>query len=225
LRWLAVAWLALASGCGGETADYQEPIWLGTGGSGGAGAATSSTTTTTTPWTTTGAGGQGADGGGPIGGAGGGGEDCDLDDAYEPNDTEAIAHSLTTEPIDDCDGSGSQVSGAITSPADVDWFVYRGDDTALCAVNPTAAIVGGSGLRLCQYAVCLSADTTIDDCPDGTSSATSPDGREGCCGSDGFEIDFNCSGSLDEDGHVYVSVDMPDAEPGVCNGYVLSYHY
>jgi hypothetical protein len=201
-----------------------EPVWLPTGGTGGAGTTTSSTSPTTTT-ATTGSGGQGGEGGATSAGGGGAAAGCDLDDMTEPSDTEETAHHLTIDPIGDCDGNGDQVSAAITDASDVDWFVYRGNDTLTCSVDPTATVVGGAGLELCQYAQCLSTDTTLDECPGGTTPATSEGGRPGCCGTGGFSIDFNCEGSLDEDGYVYIRVSVPDAEPSVCNGYVLAYHF
>ncbi len=181
---------------------------------------------TTTTSTTTSASSSSGSGAGSGSGGAGGGLDCPNTGLGEPNESEVSAFRLKVDAIDDCDGSGDSVSGVIAGPDDVDWFYYEGDDGIGCIVDPTRAVVQSvSGLRLCVFIECLSG-TAEFSCPAPSTSATSPEGRPGCCHSADFDItDLNCTGSLDEHAFVYIRLDQPGGAWDTCNAYTLDYHY
>jgi len=159
-----------------------------------------------------------------AGGAGGQGGSCVDIGLGEPNEGEEVAFALSGEPIEDCDGDGGMITGVI-GPGDTDWFTYVGNDTLGCVVDATRSFSSDAPLRLCKFVRCVdNGATTSFSCPGGTVSATSPGGRDGCCGTSGFDIDdINCSGTLDEDAEVLIRVDR---ESGTgCTSYSLSYHY
>jgi hypothetical protein len=195
------------------------------GGNGGTGASTGAAAGTGGVGAT-GAGGSGATGAGGQGATGGGG-DCPDNWPGESNETEITAYELDVLPIADCDGAGGVITGVIAGPDDVDWFYYRGDDTATCQVDPTVFFnTADPGLRICMFLECVAGATEFPACPDGSLSAVSPAGRQGCCSESGFTIDsFNCAGSADDDSYVYLRVDHPGASADTCDSYVLSYHF
>lgn len=159
-----------------------------------------------------------------AGGAGGEGGACVDIGLGEPNEAEGSAYALSGDPIEDCDGDGGSITGVI-GPGDSDWFTYIGDDTLGCVVDAQRSFSSDAPLRICKFIRCIdSGATTSFSCPSGTISATSPGGRDGCCGSSGFEIDdVDCSGTLDEDTEVFIRIDR-ESGPG-CTSYSLSYHY
>jgi len=159
-----------------------------------------------------------------VGGGGGQGGACVDIGLGEPNEAEGAAHALSGDPIEDCDGDGGMVTGVI-GPGDSDWFTYIGDDTLGCVVDAQRSFSSDGPLRICKFVRCVdNGATTSFSCPSGTASATSPEGRDGCCGTSGFEIDdVDCSGTLDEDAEVFIRIDR---ESGTgCTSYSLSYHY
>ncbi|MBW2525098.1 MAG: hypothetical protein JRI23_13025, partial [Deltaproteobacteria bacterium] len=147
----------------------------------------------------------------------------------EPNEKEPTAYWLSADPIDDCDGSGDHVSGVIAGSADVDWFVYGGNDALwpICFVNPTREISSTEpDLRVCAFFQCLAGGNASFTCPGGTTASTSPEARPGCCSNDGFQVDdLSCGGTLDDDAYVFIRIDQPGAPPNACSEYVLTYHY
>lgn len=150
--------------------------------------------------------------------------DCDEDD-HEPNATEDTAS--VRSPIGDGDGRGSQVTGLLDSPNDVDWFRYAGTDNFGAVVNPYGQL-NVVALELCLHADCVSGlETTQITCPAGTTQTPSPEGRPGCCaaGTMGFEIDLSCTDNplVSDDATIYMSV--RGSEAGVCQEFTLSYHY
>ncbi|MBI4954628.1 MAG: hypothetical protein HY908_21565 [Myxococcales bacterium] len=148
---------------------------------------------------------------------GSGGEACGDADPGGVNDTEPAAWYLGG--IDDCDGAGSSVAGALDA-GDVDWYRYTGTDASGCIVDPAADVsfTGGSA-RLCQFAACMFGSVAVT-CQGGSAPATSPDGRAGCCGSS-VSMDIECTG-INDDAFIYLRLDQPS---GSCVSYVLDYHY
>lgn len=148
---------------------------------------------------------------------------CNDDGPGEPNDSEATAVDLGT--IDDCNGSGSTVTGLLFGVADVDWYKYQGVDTfgIGCSVDPKRTVTSSDPLTLCKYFQCPDNDETFD-CPSGTSPATSPDGRPGCCGDGGFTVGLTCgSSSLNsDDALVYIKLETAVND---CVNYSLSFEY
>jgi hypothetical protein len=237
MRWVSwlsaigAGWVALAGACGGGDAETSG----GDGGSGGfiTGAGGSTTTgsavggtqtTTSTGGTTTSTGGGGTTSSTGSGGMGGSFDCVDIG-LGEPNESEATAWGLQPSAIEDCDGDGDSITGVL-GPGDVDWFVYEGDDTILCVVDPTRTLSQSQGgARLCKYFECINGNTDFS-CPSGTTDDTSPGGRAGCCGTGGFDVDdLNCTGSLDEHAFVYIRLDQPAGGADTCNDYTLAYHY
>jgi hypothetical protein len=222
----AVSSLFLLIACSPEST-IQDPvdnleIITGTGGSD----ETSSQTTSVS--TTTGAGGAASSSSASSSGAGGEEPACPDNALSEQNESETTAYKVKAEPIDDCDGSGDLVEGVLAGASDVDWYFYLGDDSSFCVVDPSRALTQSEdGLRLCKFVRCTDSSATTEfSCPSGTTPETSPEGRDGCCGTGAFDIDdVNCTGSFDETTEVYIRIDQPDATSATCNGYTLTYHY
>lgn len=151
-----------------------------------------------------------------------GGLDCSEGPSSEPNDTEATARDLGT--IGDCDDEGEALSGVLTGFADVDWYKYLGSDkSAFCSVSPARSLVASHPVELCKFVQCLDGQAPSFDCPSGTSSATSPDGRAGCCGSAGFDFGASCGSFLGSDDlRVYLRV---TTEQQACVEYTIDYHF
>ncbi len=133
----------------------------------------------------------------------------------EPNDNEGSATDLGT--IGDCDSSGGQTPGVL-SGNEVDWFTYFGTDNQ-CVANPGISFQADGQVRVCQYAEC---EGLTVECPEGSSSDVSPQGRPGCCSEQGFVLDIECSSWWDE-ADIFIRIDKPPAFP--CINYTLDYHY
>lgn len=151
-----------------------------------------------------------------------GGLSCDEGPSGEPNDTESTARDLGT--IGDCDDEGEALSGVLTGFADVDWYKYLGSDkSAFCSVSPARSLVATHPVELCKFVQCLDGQAPSFTCPSGTSSATSPDGRAGCCGSAGFDFGASCGSFLGSDDlRVYLRV---TTEQQACVEYTIDYHF
>jgi hypothetical protein len=156
-------------------------------------------------------------GGASSSSSGSGGEACADADTAEQNETESTAFDLGG--IDDCDGSGSEHQGTLAA-GDVDWFKYQGDDTFGCVVDPTREVTSMGSFRFCKFAQCERGNPGVT-CPSGTTPESSPDGRPGCCGSDGFDLALDCSGS-DDNASIYMRLDQPQP---ACSTYTLEWHY
>ena len=180
-----------------------------TAGSDGAGAGAQSGATS----------GQSTGAGSPTGGTTGSGTTVCTDDGPEGNDSEATATDLGA--IDDCDGDGGAVSGVLDS-GDVDWFVYHGDDVTGCIVNPWRSLDADTEYRICKFVECDDGSPNYITCPEGTSPETSPDGRQGCCSLQAFELSPDCE-SWTDSAKVYVRLDAPPSS--ACVHYTLSFHY
>ncbi|MCC6897902.1 MAG: hypothetical protein IT377_02945 [Polyangiaceae bacterium] len=200
-----------AGGAGGGTGGGG----TGGGGTGGGGTGGGGTGGGGTGGGGTGGGGTG--GGGPGGGGTGGtgGTSC-VDQGFEPNQTESAATTLGT--INDCDGSGSTLSGKLDGSTDTDYYSFFGIDQAGCVVGPVASTT--AKVRLCLFANCASAQVS---CTSGTPS-TSPGGRPGCCVPAGGKVDLSldCSGWAD-DATIYIRVDQ--GASNACTAYSVDYHY
>lgn len=220
---LAGALLALAWTCSSSTTEGD--VWPelpgsvggggpGAGGMGGGG----------TGGSVASGGGQGGDAtggaGGTGGGTGGGGGVCDDPGPGEPNDTEATALFLGI--ITDSDGDGGVFSGVLADGNDADWFSYNGVDTFGSEVDPTRDNFTSGQFRLCLFAECVNGSTLDLECIDGSTAATSPGGRPGCCKMGPFSLStFDCTSS-DDDTRVYIRIDQPAS---TCLAYSVTYHY
>jgi hypothetical protein len=163
----------------------------------------------------------GGDAGGDQGGAGGsggaGGAACIDTGAGEPNDTEASAVYLGM--ITDEDRMGGAITGVLMNAADVDWYTYNGTDVSAGLVDPER-VFDGNTMRVCKFAECIDGGPTDIICHDAT-SATSPSGRPGCCATQTFWMEVDCSTS-DDDARIYIRVDQPTND---CTSYSITYHY
>jgi hypothetical protein len=112
-------------------------------------------------------------------------------------------------------------SGVLGFFPDEDWFKFAGTGGLLsCSPNPKVKL-DTNKLRVCVFAECTSGTTTLT-CAKGT-TATSPKGRKGCCGSGDAEAVVSCSGLGAKSSTVYVRVDNPGKS--VCTPYKLDYSY
>ncbi|MFO0616105.1 MAG: hypothetical protein U0414_26155 [Polyangiaceae bacterium] len=151
------------------------------------------------------------------------GDNC-LDNGAEPNQTEQEAWNLGN--ISDDDNDQDSISGVADGAFDPDWYRFHGADTTFKVVDPTRSLVASAPVRLCKFFDCDNGEQASFTCPSGTTSASSPDGRPGCCSMGGFTIsDFQCGGSTlnSDDAIVYIRIDNPDNNP--CPSYTLTYHY
>lgn len=146
---------------------------------------------------------------------------CAADDNEENDDEEG---AVDLGEINDNDNSGSSVAGVLDHADDADWFVYVGDDDVGFVVDPTREITADGGLRLCKFLECVDGiDVTEAPCPPGTTDATSPAGRPGCCDDTGFEMGaLNCTGTSEDAATVYIRIDQPSQQ---CVEYTLQYHF
>jgi hypothetical protein len=215
-----------AEACGGDDIKPGFQSFGGAGGAGTSGGTTSHTSATATTGVTTGttssATSTTTSSTASTTSASTTGTGC-ADPGAEPNDTEATATDLGQ--IGDCDNMGQSVSGVIHSPFDVDWFVFHGiDGSSFCSVDPTRHI-SNTSLRMCKFIQCDGSESNNFSCPSGTTSATSPDGRPGCCAMGDISFSLTCGSSqLNADNSmVYIRVDNPNAL--VCEAYQVDYHY
>jgi hypothetical protein len=145
------------------------------------------------------------------------------------NDVEAAATELSAQPIDDCADQAS-TNGVIHGGDDVDWYHYVGED-GNCIANPYQLLEQTSATaRLCVFFECVDPNASTQfPCPEGTTEATSPEGRAGCCaagsGADFTVTGLNCTGSIDESVHVLVRVDDPAGDAETCTAYLLRYNF
>ncbi|MBL4633366.1 MAG: hypothetical protein JKY56_05815 [Kofleriaceae bacterium] len=143
------------------------------------------------------------------------GPECD--DPSEPNNSENMATALAG--IDDCDGSGGTVSGALDS-TDEDWYTYAVEDTN-CLLDPTILIATGN-VEVCLFFVCTSG-TEDFTCPKG-SMATDVGTLSGCCSTSSFDIGvfgFDCDGAADDSTTNFMRV--KSASQNSCETYSVGY--
>jgi hypothetical protein len=136
-------------------------------------------------------------------------------ESSEPDGTEASARVLTA--IDDCDGSGSTITGTSSGNEDLDVLKYEGKDSSLCSAYPYAKITSGA-VTVCVKPVCKVGKTTVGSCTKGTLTAGA------CCGTEAEAV-FNCEGTTAENATVYMTVKPNASVAGTCSTYALAYHY
>lgn len=143
-------------------------------------------------------------------------------DLLEPNDNEETPTLLGE--VDDDDDDGGSIFGILDGPDDIDWYRYAGNDTLLGNVDPARFVKADGGLRLCKFAECEGGvEVTEFECPVETEPAVSPAGRPGCCAPAGIALgDANCTGSIDDDMHVFLRIDQAEQ---ACVDYELIYHF
>lgn len=112
----------------------------------------------------------------------------------------------------------------LNGQADVDWYKYFGQDGFGCQVGPSRSVMFMKPSRICKFVECQDGSQPSVTCPAGTSGDTSPDGRPGCCGSDGFDMDLDCS-AISDDTILYIRIDNPNAAAEDCAPYTVNYHY
>jgi hypothetical protein len=174
---------------------------------------------TTSSASSSSAGGAPGSGGGGAGPSEGGGAPCGDTGPGEPNENEATATALGS--ITDCDDTSGNVAGVLTSETDVDWYRYSATDDFGCSVDPSRAFSPPQGARLCKFAQCSGGGAADVSCELGSSPATSPSGRPGCCHTQSFSMDIDCAGA-DDDASIFLRVDRPAA---VCTSYSILFHY
>ena len=141
---------------------------------------------------------------------------------WEPNDTQVTATQLPA--IDDCDSSGSSLTGVASGMGDTDWMHFYGTDSVLCLVDPTVQI-DAPGLRVCLFVICPEGVTTIESCGIGTPD-TSPAETPGCCTdtTSSMTVQISCGTTgTDDSADVYIRVDQPNGNQ--CVPYDVSYHF
>lgn len=145
---------------------------------------------------------------------------CDQEDS-ESNDTESTALDVGT--ADDCDDM-YVIEGVLEGVNDIDWYKYKGVDASGCSIDPLRSVSAGETVRFCKYFQCIDEEPNLE-CPNGTQATTSPDGRDGCCSSQGFKVDnFYCGSSEinDDSAWVYMSIETVVNE---CVDYSITYDF
>lgn len=148
------------------------------------------------------------------------------DPGTEPNESEAESVDLGEQY---CKAQAKSFEGAVDGNADVDWYRYHGDFSGNACNNldpdPIAKlfVLSDGPLEVCMYADCDIAGDVNIDCPNGTVTANSPDGRKGCCGTGSMEYVVNCIDGADESAMVYVSFRSDVANS--CTSYVVDYSF
>ncbi|MCA9710684.1 MAG: hypothetical protein KDK70_32885, partial [Myxococcales bacterium] len=92
---------------------------------------------------------------------------------------------------------------------ETDWFTFFGAEAFMCPEQPAAvAMALGITTEVCVYLECVEGTAVGLTCADGSTDATSPEGRPGCCGEDGAQITFyDCMGQFaGRDANVWISV-------------------
>lgn len=151
------------------------------------------------------------------------GDSC-VDNGAEPNQNEQQAWNLGN--ISDDDDDEDSINGVVDGPFDPDWYKYHGADQSLTVVDPSRTLTTTGPIRLCKFVDCDNGEQANFTCPAGAQSATSPDGRPGCCSGGGFTIDdLVCGGSQfnSDDATIFIRIDNPMATP--CPSYTLKYHF
>lgn len=141
-------------------------------------------------------------------------------DNNDPGGTESSAHALAN--IDDCDSSGSTITGTMNGAVDVDMYKFQGTDTFGCEVNPTASS-STTGLELCVFVACMSGSIDFKGCSGGVQK-TSDIGDPGCCvATPGTTtLDYNCVGTTSESANVFIRVKQTGT---TCLPYSVAYHF
>lgn len=114
--------------------------------------------------------------------------------------------------------------GTLDGP-ETDWYRYFGNEgVVLCAERPEATVVAAIEVEVCTYIECLEGTASAVSCAGGSSSATSPEARPGCCGSAQAQIDdYECGGFLTpKNVDVWISVASTEE---ACEDYELSYAF
>ena len=139
----------------------------------------------------------------------------------DPHGDEGSAFEL--EGLNCGNGMELGVIGTIEGP-EVDWYTYFGNESFGCPETPAASISSTEPLDVCVHIECDNGgDVQGLQCGAGSSSADSPDGRAGCCGTDTAVIDdYDCSGFGGIDVNVFVAVASDDR---ICADYSLEYSY
>jgi hypothetical protein len=163
----------------------------GGGGAGGAASAGGSSATGGSSHggaSSGGAGGAATSAGGAAtssssGGGGVGGAACGHFDA-ESDDTIDLAIDLGT--MSDCDKVAKSRKGTLDHPGDHDWYKLVAKDDTLCftALELWATSMGAEYPAMCAYFECVNGSQVKVTCDDTSTTATSPDGKPGCCSAD-----------------------------------------
>lgn len=141
----------------------------------------------------------------------------------EPNDDEASAVALADA---ECGAEPAMQPGALDGD-ESDWFAYAltGDFCPFGEASVTVTNGDELDLTVCLFAVCESG-TSMATCgfANGLDEATSPDGHEGCCGTNQTSIDqANCGFMAPLPSTVHVQI--TGAPTKECLPYDLSWSY
>jgi phospholipase C len=161
----------------------------------------------------------------------------------EPNGSQLLAAPLPD--IDDCDfGFDEVVEGVLAGKGDVDFFLFKGEDKLLCAVNPKVEVVTPD-TEVCIFVACFSGSTTFldkdgdgDVCNGGTQKTIDSGTTKGCCVNevnDEARVEYDCTSLItdDDSADVYIRVRAKNppanateaASAGQCMAYEVQYHF
>lgn len=137
----------------------------------------------------------------------------------EPNDDEASAVEIGDVQC----GTLHERQGAVDN-TDVDWWTYHGIDDGTCDEATIVIVNADEPLDVCVYFECDMGNAQVV-CSAASSSALSPDGRPGCCGTGSAQYTTTtCLGAAASDsGTIYMSVAGP--EDPMCLPYDIAYRF
>lgn len=149
---------------------------------------------------------------------------CVAPPACTPLDADAHADEASAyvlEGIDCGNGIDLGVAATLFGP-ETDWYTYPGGEVFMCPERPAAQVATDVVTDVCVYLECISGgDVQNLVCADGSTDATSPDGRLGCCGQDAAGVaGYDCSGFGGKDVNVWISVGTAEE---TCSDYAMSY--
>jgi hypothetical protein len=149
---------------------------------------------------------------------------CVAPPACDPLDTDAHADEASAyvlEGIDCGNGIDLGVAATLFGP-ETDWYTYPGGEVFMCPERPAAQVATDVVADVCVYLECTSGGDVVNlVCADGSTDATSPDQRLGCCGQDGAGVaGYDCSGFGGKDVDVWISVGTAEE---TCSDYAMSY--
>lgn len=151
---------------------------------------------------------------------------CVAPPACEPIDTDPHgdeASAISLDPLDCGMGGDLGLVGTVAGP-ETDWYSFVGNEAFGCPEQPGAAVVAADPLEVCVFLECTNGgDVDPLDCAAGSTDATSPDGRPGCCGDGAAMVEgYDCTGFGGKDVDVWISV---GSDQQICADYELSYGY
>ncbi|MCX4244371.1 hypothetical protein [Paraliomyxa miuraensis] len=136
----------------------------------------------------------------------------------EPNGDEASAVELADLGC----GDPPETTSGVLDGVDADWYTFHGSAGIACFGGPSAQVTADADVVLCMYFECDEGNTMVQ-CSPPSNPSDSPDGRSGCCGTNGVEVgSVDCGFGNGDSAQVFVRATAVDA---ACMAYELEYEF